>query len=98
MRDRTNQRTLDFTTHPKAKEIYDSISGSKIAWVAEAIEEKHDREKGNGYVTKEELRQSLSLSVIEESFGYNGKCITFRLMLDDESISETFITIKKDEG
>jgi len=45
-RDRTNQRTLDFTKYPKAKEIYDNISGSKVAWVAEAIEEKDQREKG----------------------------------------------------
>lgn len=46
MRDRTKQITLDFTKHPKAKEIYDNISGSKVAWVAEAIEEKDQREKG----------------------------------------------------
>lgn len=46
MRDRTKQITLDFTKHPKAKEIYDNIPNSKVAWVADAIEEKHEREKG----------------------------------------------------
>lgn len=54
MRDRTKQITLDFTKYPKAKEIYDNISGSKVAWVADAIEEKHEREKGIVFTPEQE--------------------------------------------
>ena len=45
-RDRTKQITLDLTKHPKALKIYTDISINKTAWVADAIEEKHEREKG----------------------------------------------------
>lgn len=55
MRDRTKQITLDLTKYPKALEIYTDVKNNKTAWVAEAIEEKSEREKGNGYVTKEEV-------------------------------------------
>ena len=66
MRDRTKQITLDFTKHPKAKEIYDDISGSKVAWVAEAIEEKDQREKGIIFTPEQEQR---IIEIIKEVIG-----------------------------
>lgn len=65
-RDRTNQRTLDFTKHPKAKEIYDNIPNSKVAWVADAIEEKHEREKGIIFAPEQEQR---IIEIIKEVIG-----------------------------
>lgn len=44
MRDRTKQITIDLTKHPKALEVYTAIPNNKTAWVAEAIEEKHNKE------------------------------------------------------
>jgi group I intron endonuclease len=53
---RSNQISLDFTNHLEAKKVYDELPHkNKTAWVSDAIIEKSEREKGNGYVTKEEV-------------------------------------------
>lgn len=45
-RDRTNQVNFDFTKYPNAKKIIEELPPkiNKPAWVAEAIEEKHNKE------------------------------------------------------
>lgn len=55
-RDRTKQINLDLTKHSKAKEIYDNLPGNKTAWVAGAIEEKHNKEKGTVFTLEQEQK------------------------------------------
>lgn len=44
------------------------------------------------------IKNNLRLSVQEEAYGFNGKHIVFKLILDDEVLSEDYIDIKQDEG
>lgn len=47
---------------------------------------------------KEYLKENLRLEVREESFGFNGRTLTYNLILEDEIISQDNIDIKSDEG
>ena len=45
MRDRTKQRNFDFSAYPKTIEILDNLpKRNRVQYVAEAIEEKHNKE------------------------------------------------------
>jgi hypothetical protein len=55
-RDRSNQINLDLTNYPKAKKVYDELPHkNKTAWVAEAIEDKHNKES-NPFTPEQEQR------------------------------------------
>lgn len=57
---------LSITLTGKAKEIYDTLKPhERSRWVAEAIIEKFEREKGNGYVTKEEVIEIIRQEIKE---------------------------------
>ena len=47
---------------------------------------------------KQYLKEHLNIEIKEESYGFNGTCLTFRLMLDKEVISSDYITLHNDEG
>lgn len=47
---------------------------------------------------KQYLKEHLSINVCEKSYGFNGRCMTFELKLDDEIISSDSFDISRDEG
>lgn len=47
---------------------------------------------------KQYLIDDLSINIKEESYGFNGRYMTFELKLGNEVISSDSITIKEDEG
>ena len=47
---------------------------------------------------KKYLKDNLSINIKEESYGYNGQCVTIELELDNEVISRASYTTKQDEG
>jgi len=47
---------------------------------------------------KQYLKDNLSININEESYGFNGKCITIELKIDNEVISSASHTIYQDEG
>lgn len=47
---------------------------------------------------KKYLKDHLSINIKEENYGFNGRCITFELQIDDEVISSDSYTLKNDEG
>jgi len=49
-------------------------------------------------IIRQYLKDHLCINVKEESYGFNGRCMTFELMLDDEVISSDSFDIKRDEG
>lgn len=47
---------------------------------------------------KEYLKENLRLEISEESFGFNGKHLVVKLILEEEKISEEYIDVKNDDG
>lgn len=47
---------------------------------------------------KKYLKEHLSINVKEELYGFNGRCITIELKIDNEVISDSSYTLKEDEG
>ena len=46
---------------------------------------------------KEFLKENLNISLVEKSYGFNGRMLTAKLSLGDEVISEDYYTLKEDE-
>lgn len=49
-------------------------------------------------IIKEYLKNHLSISVKIKDYGFNGKCVSIELMIDEDVISEDSFDIYKDEG
>lgn len=47
---------------------------------------------------KQYLKEHLSINVSEKPYGFNGRCMTFQLKLDDDVISSDSFDISQDEG
>jgi len=47
---------------------------------------------------KEYLKEHLFLNIREESYGFNGQCITIQIEIDNEVIAEGSYITQSDEG
>ena len=47
---------------------------------------------------KQYLKDHLYVNIKEESYGFNGKCVTIELKIDEDVISSDSYTLNQDEG
>jgi hypothetical protein len=48
-------------------------------------------------IIRQYLKDNLSIELDEEGYGFNGRHVVIRLLVDNEIISECSYTIKRDE-